>query len=189
MAEQAQVKGVAFRTVEACFAELRGNAAVDAARALMPTELHNALRYGTLLPASWYPIAWYRETFRALRSQAGAGVDLPRAIGKAAARRDMKGVHKQILAKLVTPQILLGMSGRVFSTYYDTGSFDVLKSERGHVIARCHGCTGWDENMWSELAGSCESLLEIAGAKTVRLRFTKGGGDRDNESELEAHWS
>ena len=76
----------------------------------------------------------------------------------------MSGVHKQSLIKLVSPQALLAMSQRVFNTYYDTGRFAIVHSERGHDQARCGNCVGWDANMWMELAGSCESLLEIAGA-------------------------
>jgi len=64
----------------------------------------------------------------------------------------------------------------------------VLESRRGFIRVSFEGCRGWDENMWSELAGSCESLLEIAGAKHVRLRMLTGGADGPN-AEFDAHWS
>ncbi len=101
----------------------------------------------------------------------------------------MAGVHKQILARLISPQALVGMSQRVFNTYYDTGSFAIEESRRGFIRAKCTGCVGFDENMWSEVAGSCESLLEIAGAKFIRLRIVNGGGDQSDAAEMEARWA
>jgi hypothetical protein len=184
-----RVKGVAFRTIDLCYANLRGAEARDAARKAMPAELGDGFRYRTILAASWYPIAWYRETFRAFRVATGDGPGLARELGRLAARHDMAGVHKQILAKLISPQSLLGMSQRVFNTYYDTGEFEIVESREGFVHARCWNCVGWDHNMWMELAGSCESLLEIAGAESVRLRILSGGTDSDSHTEFDAHWT
>lgn len=183
-----KVKGVAFRTIDLCYERLRGIEARDGARNLMPEPLANSFRYFTLLAASWYPISWYRETFRAFRAMTGDGPELARDLGKMAARHDMTGVHKQILVKLISPQALLGMSQRVFHTYYDTGDFEIVESRSGFVHARCTNCLGWDENMWMELAGSCESLLQIAGARNVRVRLLSGGTDGASQSQFDATW-
>ena len=184
-----KVKGVAFRTVELCFRELFGDEAHGRARILMPEALANAYAYGSLMAASWYPVEWYRDAFAAFRRATGKGPELAREVGRLAARHDMRGVHKQILAKLISPQVLLGMSQRVFNTYYDTGTIQSEESRRGYARVRCGGCSGWDENMWSELVGSCESLLEIAGAKHVRSHIIEGGGNGDAGIVLEARWA
>ena len=155
---------------------------------MMPRELAEAFRYYTLLAASWYPISWYRETLRAFRASTNDGPDLPREIGRLAARHDMSGVHKQILAKIISPQALLGISQRVFNTYYDTGRFEIVKSERGYVQARCSNCVGWDHNMWMELVGSCESLLDIAGGRNVEVRTLTGALDGHAHASFEARW-
>jgi hypothetical protein len=183
-----RVKGVAFRTIDLCFERLRGADTRDRSREFMPPELAESFRYRTLLAASWYPISWYREMFRAFRASSGDGPELARELGKLAARHDMSGVHKQILAKLISPQALLGMSQRVFNTYYDTGRLEIVESARGHVQARCGNCVGWDHNMWMEFAGSCESLLEIAGARQVALRILSGGQDGNSQAVFEARW-
>ncbi|HMI83994.1 MAG TPA: hypothetical protein VK550_07855 [Polyangiaceae bacterium] len=183
-----KVKGVAFRTIDLCYERLRGTDARERARELMPRELADAFRYYTLLAATWYPISWYRETFRAFRSSSNDGPELAREIGRLAARHDMSGVHKQMLARIISPQALLGMSQRVFSTYYDTGRLEIVKAERGYVQARCGNCVGWDRDMWMELIGSCESLLAIAGARNVESRFVSGGPDGSAHALLEARW-
>ena len=183
-----KVKGVAFRTVAICFRELKGDDAFEQARDVMMPELADAFRYGTLLAASWYPIGWYRELFRSLRESSSSGIELPHSIGMLAAQHDMAGVHKRIVAKLLSPQALFNASQRVFNTYYDTGKAQTLEHSKGYVRARFSGCIGWDANMWAELLGSCQSLLEIAGARDVGAQIVSGGGDSDTMSEFEAHW-
>jgi hypothetical protein len=184
-----RVKGVAFRTIDLCYERLRGVEARDRARDLMPPELADAFRYFTLLAASWYPISWYRETFRAFRASTNEGPELPREIGRLAARHDMSGVHKQILAKIISPQALLAMSQRVFNTYYDTGRLEIVESRSGYVQARFGNCVGWDQNMWMEFLGSCESLLEIAGARRIETNVLSGALDGNAHALIEARWA
>ncbi|HEY3494327.1 MAG TPA: hypothetical protein VGK73_06565 [Polyangiaceae bacterium] len=180
---------MAFRTVETCFSELRGEAARTRADQLLSAELVEAFRYKTIMAAGWYPIGEYKALFRAFLGATGEGPELAREIGRLAARHDMAGVHKQIVARVVSPQMLFGMSQRVFSTYYDTGTFTMLESRRGFAHARAAGCLGWDACLWQEIIGSSESLLEIAGAKHVRMRVLGGGKDEDDFLELEARWA
>lgn len=155
----------------------------------MPAALAQNFRLRLLLAASWYPIDDYKACFRAFRAATGAGPELSREIGKLSARHDMAQVHKQLLAKLISPGALLSLSQRFFNNYYDTGKFEIIESQRGFVRARATGCAGWDENMWSEFAGASEALLEIAGAKHVRLRIVSGGSDGDDRAEFEARWT
>lgn len=183
-----RVKGVAFRTIERCFVELCGAGAHAKAMALMPASVADGYRYGTLLSASWYPISWYREVLRAFRTATGSGPELPRRIGALAVQHDMRGAHKRLVAWFASPQTLLGLSQRLFSTYYDTGRVEILASRKGFVRMRATGCTGWDLNMWSELAGSSEAMLIVAGARQVRVRAVSGGQDGDDHHELEAEW-
>lgn len=183
-----KVKGVAFRTVAHCFLELSGAPAHERAVTLLTKEVAEAYRYGTLLPASWYPISWYREVFRAFRAATGAGPELPRRIGALAVQHDMRGAHKRFVAWFTSPQTLLSLSQRVFNTYYDTGRVEIVEARAGFVRMRATGCIGWDLNMWSELAGSSQALLEVAGARHVRVHGVSGGQDGDQQHELEAHW-
>lgn len=184
-----KVKGVALRSVDTCFTELRGEAARRRADEFLPVELMEGFRYHTVMASGWYAIEQYKALFHAFRSATGEGPELAREIGRLAARHDMAGVHKQILAKLISPQALLSTSQRVFSTYYDTGKFELVESRRGFAHMRATGCLGWDQNMWSELIGSCESLLEISGAKHVRMRALSGGKDDNAFLEVEARWA
>jgi hypothetical protein len=183
------VKGNAFRTIEQCFIDICGAEARDAALKLLSEPLRASFEKKLLLASNWYPIAWYRDTFAAFRESQRAGVELPREIGRRGVRRDMAAVYKQILLKMVSPQALFGLSQRLFNNYFDTGLMQIKDSRSGYVHASWTGCDGWDDNLWAELSGSCEVLLEMAGAKHVRLRVVKGGRTGDNACEMEAHWA
>jgi len=184
-----QVKGNAFRTIEQCFVDLYGERAREAALQLLPEPLRSNFERRLLLASNWYPIGWYRTTFAAYRTAQHAGTELPREIGRRGVRRDLGSVYKQFFLKMVSPQALLGLSQRLFKNYFDTGQMTVEESRAGFVRAAWSGCDGWDENLWAELAGSCEVLLEMAGAKHVRLRVVSGGRSGDNACEMEAHWA
>jgi hypothetical protein len=184
-----QVKGNAFRTIEHCFTELCGGAAREAALKVLSEPLRSSFEQKLLLASNWYPISWYRATFAAYREVQNAGPELPREIGRRGVQRDMRAVYKQLFLKMVSPQALLGLSSRLFKSYFDTGTMTISESRAGHVRATWTECQGWDENLWAELAGSCEALLEMAGAKHVRLRVTHGGRNGDSACEMEAHWT
>jgi hypothetical protein len=186
---ESKVKGVAFRTVDRCFRDLCGERTHEEALEIMTRPVAEAYQRGTLLPASWYPVAWYRDVFRAYRAATGMGPELPRRIGALAVGHDMQGVHKRFVAWLTSPQTLLSLSQRFFSTYYDTGRLEIVSSRSGFAHLRALGCAGWDHNMWSELAGSSAALLGAAGARHVRIYGVSGGQDGDDHHELEAHWA
>jgi hypothetical protein len=160
-----RVKGVAFRTVDTIFAQLRGDGDRDQARTLM-----------------------YKDMLRAFRAAGGGSLEVIRAIGQRAAQHDMAGLHKQLFVRVVSPQLLLTRSSRLFNTYYEHGNFEVAESRKGHVRVRCSNCLGWDQNMWTELIGSAGALLTMAGAQDVVLRITAGGKDGDSDMEAVAYW-
>ena len=109
-------------------------------------------------------------------------------IGAAAIVADLKGVHKHMLLKLLSPETLYALGGRLFNKYYDTGKVAVITARTGYVHGRYEGCTGFDQNMWAEVIGASEQLLEMAGAKHIRVRTLDGGNDEDY-AEIEARWS
>jgi hypothetical protein len=184
-----RVKGVSFRTVYTVFGELRGQEALERALGLMKPELSEAYRKNTILAASWYPISWYRDALSSYRRSVHEGLELMRAIGYRSLMLDMASVYKQFVVRFLSPQLLLGFSGRLFNTYYDTGKFEVIESQKGSVSVRCSGCIGWDQNMWTEITGGSVALLELSRAKDVRLRVLSGGKDGDTTLEMVAYWS
>jgi hypothetical protein len=188
MAEFPRVKGVAFRSVYTSLGKLRGKEAQQAALAACGVELRDGFTYGAIVPGGWYAIDWYKELFRAIRGTTGEGKELVHEIGRQCTRDDMSGIYSMI-AKLISPQSLFSLSQRVFSSYYSVGKVEVVESRKGYSQARWTNCHQFDENMWTEILGSCVQLLEIGGAESVRARILSGGHDGTDSMEAAAHWS
>jgi hypothetical protein len=188
MVDGPRVKGVAFRSVFASLGKLRGKAAQQAVLARCSEELKNGFTYGAIVSGGWYPIDWYKQLFRSIRSSTGEGKELVHEIGRQCTRDDMSGVYS-MLAKLISPQSLFSLSQRVFSNYYSVGKVQVLESRSGYTHARWTDCHQFDENMWTEILGSCVQLLEIGGAQNVRARILVGGQDGSDGMDAAAHWS
>lgn len=188
MADDPKIKGVAFRSVFSSLGKLRGKLAQQSALAAFGEDLKNGLGYGAIVSGGWYPIAWYKELFQVIRKSTGEGKDLVHAIGRQCTRDDMAGIYS-MLAKLVSPQSLFALSQRLFSSYYSVGQVEMVESRRGYSHARWSKCYQFDENMWTEILGSCVQLLEIGGAENVRARILSGGLDGSDVMEAAAHWS
>jgi hypothetical protein len=187
MPDDPKVKGVAFRSVYTSLAKLRGERVQRTALAQMSQPLHDGFSYGSIVTSGWYAIELYRELFHVIRDVTQEGKELVHEIGRQCTRDDMSGVYKMI-ARLISPGTLFSLSQRLFSSYYSVGTV-VVESRQGFTLARWSGCRGFDENMWTEVIGSCEQLLEIGGARNVRQRVLSGGGEADESLELSAHWS
>ncbi|WP_437677044.1 hypothetical protein [Sorangium sp. So ce131] len=188
MTDEPKVKGLAFRSVYGSLGKLRGERLQKLSLDEMSEPVRDGMRYGSIVSTGWYPIAWYKDLFQAIRRASGEGRELIHQIGRQCTRDDMSGIYK-VLAALISPSALFSLGQRVFSTYYSVGRVQVIQSRRGFTHARWSGCYGFDESMWTEVIGSCEQLLELGGASHVRLRIIAGGGDYADGLELTAHWS
>jgi hypothetical protein len=188
MDEAPRVKGVAFRSVYISLGKLRGEGAQRALLEGASDELRAGFSYGAIVPGGWYPIELYKELLRVIRSTTSEGKELVHEIGRQCTRDDLTGVYS-MLAKVISPQSLFSLGQRVFSNYYSVGKVEVIESRRGYSHARWTDCHQFDENMWTEILGSCVELLELGGAKNVRARILRGGQDASDGMEARAHWS
>lgn len=187
MASEPRVKGVAFRSVYVSLGKLRGEEAQRAALEAVSEELRHGFTYRSIVPGGWYPIALYRELFRGIRASSGESKELVYEIGRQCTRDDMSGIYS-VIAKLISPQTLWSLTQRVFSSYYSVGNVRMKETRTGYAHAVWSNCQGFDENMWTEVLGSCVQLLEIARAKDIRIRVLSGGRDGQDSMEAAAHW-
>jgi hypothetical protein len=183
-----QVKGIAFRSALRALEQLRGVAIAELAVSEMSPELAASIRYGTLIASSFYPIEWYRNFFSSIVAATGGTEAIVREIGRESARLDMTGIYKTAF-KLLSPQAIFGLSSRLFSNYYDTGTVAIVESRKGFALARWTNCIGFDRNLWQEVFASAEMYLELAGATHIRMRVLSGAGPTDSSAEVQAHWT
>jgi hypothetical protein len=183
-----KVKGSAFLSVRRSLGELRGADAVDAAIEAASDDVSQALRHRGIAATGWYPIAWYRAWLAGIRAGLGEGPGVLREIGARCADNDLKGVYR-VFTRLLSPTLIFSLTPRFFKSFYDTGTAEIVDSRGGFTHARWTGCTGFDANMWQEMVGSSQRVLELAGASNVRARIVSGGQDGDDHMELTAHWT
>ncbi|HET9957011.1 MAG TPA: hypothetical protein VFQ61_21090 [Polyangiaceae bacterium] len=167
---------------------LHGAAAAESCLSAMRAELAQGFRYQEILASGWYPIEWYRDLLRAIQTALNLGERALFEIGRECARQDMTGIYK-LGFKLLSPEVVLQLSTRLFSNYYDTGKSKVVESRPGFAHVRWFDCAGFDKNMWWEAFGAAEMFMELAGARSVRTRIIRGGGDTDEMAELTMHWT
>jgi hypothetical protein len=59
----------------------------------------------------------------------------------------------------------------------------------GFVRVEFTECHGFDQNMWLDVSGGCEAVLEAAGAKSVRLHIESGGAGEAATCSAVAWWT
>jgi hypothetical protein len=183
-----KVKGIAFKSVLRALEALHGARAAESCLTQVSNELAGGFRYNTILTSGWYPIAWYRDLLKAVQTATGLGDRALFEIGRQCARQDMTGIYR-LGFKLLSPQVVLGLSSRLFSNYYDTGESKVVEARHGFAQAEWMGCVGFDRNMWWEAFGAAEMFMELAGATHIRTRIIRGGNDTDEFAVLTMHWT
>jgi hypothetical protein len=183
-----QVKGIAYRSSLRALEHLRGPDVVEASILRLPEELAGAIRFGTLIAAGWYPIEWYCALFHSIVEATGEGKPLVQAVARESARLDMVGIYRTAF-KLLSPQALFNVSARLFSNYYDTGQLAIVESRSGFAHAKWSGCSGFDQNLWTEVFAASAMYLELAGATDITTTLVSGGGSSDDHAELQAHWT
>jgi hypothetical protein len=156
--------------------------------ALPDPDARNALRYGGIVPTGWYPVAWHRGLHAAARSVTKSGPELARRIGYEGMKEDLGGVHR-FVASMLSPQTLVRIGNRLWSSYWHGGVVTTVEHGRGRVQSAFRGCHGFDRNEWEDIQGSCLAILESAGARDVRLIVLEGGRDNDANAVLEARWT
>ncbi len=187
LASVARVRGHAFLGAYASLEGLRGQSAQRSALPRLVPSLRVMFEQHRLVEDEWYPIAWYKELLSAVRVAGGDSENIVRAIGAECSRRDLSGPYRWF-ARLLRPQALFAGSMRFFRSYYDTGEVWVQGAGKGSAQAIWKGCQGFDRNMWVEVIGSCEAILEIGGARELSTRIMAGGNDGDAHMELRARW-
>lgn len=181
-----EVKGNTFFSVLTAIETLRGAAFREAAIARLPTDSGDALRFGGLISAGWYPVRWYRELHAAIIEEAD-DPNVPREIGRASIRVEMHGVHR-LLLRVISVQTMQTQAARFFGSYFRPGNVAVERLGEGTSRTSFGPCPGFDRAIWLEQLGCMEELLAQAGHPKGRVRLVSGGGDGDRDAVFESSW-
>ncbi|MGE0324236.1 MAG: hypothetical protein AB7K71_14460 [Polyangiaceae bacterium] len=192
MAAVPQIKGLSTRSVFQALATLRGPEVGTAVierlgQSAQTQQLGELLRLGGILASTWYPLEWHGQLMRAIRQVTGEGPELIWALGRESTAADLSSVHKLFMG-LLAPHTVLSISPRLFGNYYDTGTVAVTESRKGYGLVEWTGCRGFDANLWTEILGGCEALLDAAGAQSIEIQRLQGGANNQDFMRASASW-
>jgi len=183
-----QVKGAPLRGVVGAIRRICPPGTVDKMLPALPPEVASSVAHDRFLVAGWYPLAHYRAIFGAAMSTSGRGLELVRALSRDAMAYDLRGIYR-LLTFVLSPEFIMRRSPSLFSRYYDTGTLTIPAARSGYCEAHYRGCAGFDSVLWENVLGGSIAVLEACGAKNVRARVARGGGDGDEELDLVCEWS
>ena len=187
MVVECRVKGQSFRAFLAALETLKGRVAVAAMTTVLPREIREAIERNAIVTSGWYPMSWYAALHAAARRACPGAVGLARQLGQEQMRAEMNGIYKFVLS-FFKPSTIMRHSSRVFALYCQGGKLTV--TEAGPTFARFvyEDCHGSDANVWDDVLGSMEALLEAMGARAVRSFVKSGGRDGDPTMTMELRW-
>jgi hypothetical protein len=183
-----RTKGVSLLSFVSTLRSLHGSEATERTLDGLPSEVRIALREGLVVASSWYPLAWHRAMHASAQRACNASPELARAIGYHGTQADFRGVYR-FVASLIAPDRLLRTSPRVWSNYFDGGKVTIEEQERGKSQTTFSECYGFDRSLWENTIGGSLAVLDITGARNVKTRILRGGGDGDDLLELELLWT
>jgi hypothetical protein len=186
--EEPKTRGVPILSFLGALRTLAGYDAVNRMMGLLPPELRDAIGHRKLVSKEWYPLSWYRVMHAAAQEATGRGRELAKLIGRETTRADFSGVNRVFLL-VMSPQALIAKAPKVFEQYYTRGMVATPTCRAGSALLVWRGCAGFDRNMWDDMLGSVEALLELAGGRDVHVEIVAGGGDKDEDTDMELTWT
>ena len=128
--------------------------------------------------SAWVPVEMYFGCVQYLVKRFhGGDVLAARAIGKATAEQDIGAFFKTVLA-FSSPKMIISLSGRFWTNYYDRGAHHIITHEDHRVVG---DLTDWpltDELVANEIAGSFLAYLEHSRAANVRVETLEAPAPR-----------
>jgi hypothetical protein len=181
--QEALAKGVNFRSFVESLGRLRGKRAVEATLDAAPKDVREAIQFGQIIAAGWYPVSWYRELYLAAQRALGEGIELPRMVGRDAATHDFNSLFRLILRAL-SPETAFGQAHRLVTLFYQGGSAKRLGVRTGVGQVRFSGWVGFDRNLWEDTGAGAEAIITLCGARNVRKYVLAGGHDGCDHLDL-----
>lgn len=162
-----QVRGQSFRSVLGACEEVLGTGGRTRVLAALPQDIREAYLYGAIVSGGWYPIEWYVDVLRAIRTQGPTVPHVGRQVGRISAQEDIRGVYKFIL-RLTTPSFVLAQLGRIIGTFFRQSDFDIVERKPRFVQLEVT-IPGASTDLWEDFAGAAEAILVIAGAEEAEI--------------------
>ena len=160
------VKGSGLRSLISAIEKLHGHAGLARVLEVMPEPMQKELE-NPILPVKWYPTELVSAVHQAVRDTIGNGEwSESKVIGHEAARQDFSGVYR-LLLRSVHYDTIWDRIQVAFQQYHSQGEGVWLDRRPGGATGKISGVVGYNLGQWLSIAGRCERLLLMSGAKSA----------------------
>lgn len=181
-----QTKGLGFVNVRR-FVESRRGAPDAWARVLAALDPAEREIAGSALASAWYPLDAYVHLIHAVANVLGDGdLRVIHELGRYEAEQDLTVVHR-IFLKLMHPATMAEKTAEYWSRFHDTGEWVVTRKGNGYQ-GTLRGWGAADDALCMELVGYLTRVIELAGAKDVRLRHSECRARGAAVCVFDGHW-
>jgi hypothetical protein len=169
---------VAFHTFFQAVAELRGDAAAEATRAMLEPELRDRLRLGAIARVGYYPLKTYGELHTAAQRALHGGEAFARELGRKTAEIDTRGLLRFVLG-FTSTDLLVRHADKVWGSFARGARVRAEKLHARRYSVKFDGFWEASELVLSELEGALAKLVEQTGATDPVVRHAR---DKDGST-------
>ncbi len=186
MVEEAQIKGICFRSFLQAADQIRGSGASDAILYRLQHDVRSHYRSGAIVVGGWYPANWYASLHDAAQEVAGGGSGFAREIGKVTTEQDINTVFRFVLG-LMSPLLLFRHADKILGAYCKGLRIEESCFEEGRIQLTLRG-RSITPLIWDEWLGGAIYLLGQARAKGASGQRTGGTRVEDGRTKFDLRW-
>ncbi len=136
----------------------------------------------------WYDTHLQPELYRAMDSRFGrADLALVTELGRFAADEDLHGIYRMFL-RFASPGYVLEKGMAYWSRFQSTGRWEVTRTSPRSARAALVGFTTADEAVCRYLAAYMTRMMELAGARSVRVEEVRCRARGESDCTFEGTW-
>jgi hypothetical protein len=141
-----------------------------------------------ILPIGWYDYNLRIRAVRIVISELGTTVpDILEQFGRFGAESDLGTITRAFL-KLASPSYAIEKIGEYWSRFHDYGNWKVVRNSDREVTGTLTDTPFDDELFCRELCGYMQRLLELVGAKNIKIVHNLCKGRGDAVCEFKGSW-
>jgi len=145
--------------------------------------------FDPIIQSSWYELSLIFRLMEAAERyvQLPPGRTLGWEMGRASVEYGMKTIYK-VFFKVMDIHLIVKKAPQVLSTYYDSGSLEVIRAEDNRAVIHMTGFDQPDSRLCDRILGGMQRMAELAGGTDVVMTHPRCMAKGDPLCEYHGHW-